>query len=78
MTRLSQVVCPGGEDRTPGPSTPLLGESGVLHLVMTVNLFREARRWHTAVGVEGGRVMLLGGWDSPFTGEITGENPLAW
>ena len=37
MTRLSQVVCPGGEDRSPGPSTPLLGESGVLHLVMTVN-----------------------------------------
>ena len=75
MTRLSQVVCPGGEDRTPGHTTPLLGESGVLHLVLTVNLFREARRWHSAAGVEGGRVMLLGGWDSRLTGEIVGECP---
>ena len=73
MTRLSQVVCPGGEERRPGHTTPLLGEAGVLHLVRTVNLFRKARRWHSAAGVERGKVMLLGGWDSPLTGEITGE-----
>ena len=72
-TLLSPAVCPGGEDRRPGQSTPPSGESGLLHLLITGELFREKRRFHSAAGVEGGRVMLLGGVASPLTGEITGE-----
>ena len=70
---VSPAVCPGGEDRRPGQTTPPSGESGVLHLLMTGELCRERRRDHSAAGVEGGKVMLLGGYDSPLTGEITGE-----
>ena len=40
---------------------------------MTDEFFRERRREHSAAGVEGGRVMLVGGPDSPLTGEITGQ-----
>ena len=70
---VSLAVCPGGEDRRPGHSTPPSGESGLLHLLMTGELFREKRSYHSAAGVEGGRVMLLGGNDTSLTGEITGE-----
>ena len=70
---VSLHVCPGGEDRTPGHTLPTSRESGVLHLLMTAELFREKREDHSAAAVEGGRVMLLGGRDSPLTGEITGE-----
>ena len=70
---MSRAVCPGGEERATGQSTPPSGESGLLHLVMTGDLFREERKWHSAAGVEGGRVMLLGGPYSRLTGEIAGE-----
>jgi hypothetical protein len=70
---VTPAVCPGGEDWATGQSTPPSGESGLLHLLITGELFRKKRRDHSAAGVEGGRVMLLGGWDSPLTGEITGE-----
>ena len=37
------------------------------------SLFREKRAFHSAAGVEGGRVMLLGGRYGGLTGEISGE-----